>query len=139
MERTDRPDPNGPNGPIDDTLRSVLTEDDRRLLDEMPDYTNVFTLMAGSLRSRMRPFVILGVVLGTIVTAFCVYAIIRVFGAETTRGQILWSLAATGSFIWVGLSKVWMWLQLERQAVLMELKRTELRVLEAIERGGRGV
>lgn len=119
---------------LDERLGAAISEEERRLIEEMPDYKNIFTLMAGSLRSKMRPFIILGIVLGTAVSVFCVYAIVQVFQAETTKLQILWSLAATASFIWVGLAKVWMWMQLERQAVLMELKRSELRILRTLER-----
>ena len=115
------------------TLRTALTDEERKVLDEMPDYTNIFTLMARSLRTGLRPFAILNIVLGTLVTAFCVFAFIQIFRVESTRVQLLWSLAAMGAFIWVGLAKVWFWLQLERQAVLLELKRAELRILSALE------
>ena len=119
---------------FDDEIAQILTEDERRVVEEMPDYKNVFTLMSGSLRTKMRPFIILGIVFGTLVTAFCVYSIVAVFQAETTKGQILWSLAAIASFVWVGFSKVWFWMQLERQAVLIELKRAEVRILRSFER-----
>lgn len=122
---------------LDDKIGEALSEDERRLIEQMPDYKNMFTLMAGSFRSKMRPFLILGLILGVLVTAFCVYSIVQVFQADTTKLQILWSLAATASFIWVGLAKVWMWMQLERQAVLMELKRSELRILSHLEQIGR--
>ena len=110
---------------LDDKIGEALSEDERRLIEQMPDYKNMFTLMAGSFRSKMRPFLILGLILGVLVTAFCVYSIVQVFQADTTK------------FIWVGLAKVWMWMQLERQAVLMELKRSELRILSHLEQIGR--
>ena len=117
----------------DKKIWSALTVDEQRVIEEMPDYDNIFTLMSQSYRSGMRPFVILLVVLTTVVTAFCLFAIWKVFDAETTQHQILWSLAATGSFIWTGLAKVWFWMQLERQKLLLELKRAELRILAVIE------
>ena len=81
---------------LDDKISQALSEDERRLIEQMPDYKNIFTLMAGSFRSKMRPFLILGLILGTLVTAFCVYAIVQVFQAETTKLQILWSLVHLG-------------------------------------------
>jgi len=117
----------------DKKLSAALSAEEKRLIEEMPDYDNIFVLMSRSFRSAMRPFVILLFVMTTAVTIFCIYSIVQVFSADTTQHQILWSLAATGSFIWVGLAKVWYWMQLERQKLLMELKRAELRILDAMQ------
>ena len=114
-------------------LSAALSAEEQRLIEEMPDYDNVFVLMRRSLRSAMRPFVIILIIMTTIVTAFCVYSLVQIFQAETTQHQILWSVATLGSGIWVGLAKVWYWMQLERQKLLMELKRAEIRILHTIE------
>lgn len=116
----------------DKKLSAALSADEKRLIEEMPDYDNIFVLMSRSFRSAMRPFVITLIIMTTAVTAFCVYSLVQVFNAETTQNQILWSVATLGSGIWVGLAKVWYWMQLERQKLLMELKRAELRILDAL-------
>ena len=128
--------PDHPADHMDDAeLRRALSSHDQRLADEMPDYQSVFSLMAGSLRGGFRPYFLLGILMTTAVTVFCVVAIVQVFKAESTKHMLLWSLAAGGAFVWVGLAKVWMWMQFERRALLIELKRAELRVLAALDRG----
>jgi hypothetical protein len=116
----------------DDRLRRGLKEEDRRLVADMPDHAGVFRLMAGSMRTSLRPFMILHFVLGTLVTGACVLSVIQVFRAGEIREQLLWSLAAIGSFVWVGFAKVFLWMQLERRAILTELRRTEVRLLDAM-------
>ena len=116
----------------DDRLRRGLDEADRRLVAEMPDHANIFRLMVGSMRTSLRPFIILHLVLGTLVTVGCVLSVVQVFRAGETREQLLWALAAIGSFVWVGFAKVFLWMQLERRAILSELRRTEVRLLDAL-------
>ncbi|MEM9064191.1 MAG: DUF6768 family protein [Planctomycetota bacterium] len=118
---------------VDKKLSAALSDDEHRLLEEMPDYDNIFTLMSRSFKSAMRPFVILLFVMSLVAMAFFVFSVWKVFESDTTQSQILWSMAATGTYIWIGLAKVWYWMQMERQKLLMELKRAELRVLSAIE------
>lgn len=118
----------------DNDLRETLLEDDRRIMDELGEHPGVFTLTGGALRSKMRPFIILHVIMGTLAIALCVFAVVRVAGAESTRQQVLWALVAAGAFIWVGLSKVYFWMQLERRAIVIEIKRAEIRILEALKR-----
>lgn len=117
-------------------IASALSADEQQLIEDMPDYDSIFTLMSRSFRSSMRPFVVLLMVMTTLMTGFCAFSIWKVFDAETTQHQILWALASMQSFIWVGLAKVWYLLQIERQNLLMELKRAELRILTVIESKG---
>jgi hypothetical protein len=118
----------------DSDLRSTLRDEERRILAELPEHGGILSLTGGAMKTKMRPFILLHIVLGTIAIAFCVFAVIQVFGAETTKAQILWALAALGSFTWVGLSKVYFWMQLERRAIVIEVKRAEIRILEALKR-----
>lgn len=118
----------------DSDLRSTLRDEERRILDEMPEHEGILSLTGGAMKTKMRPFILLHIVLGTIATAFCAFAVIQVLGADTTKAQILWALAALGSFTWVGLSKVYFWMQLERRAIVIEVKRAEIRILEALKR-----
>jgi len=118
----------------DSDLRSTLRDEERRILDEMPEHEGILSLTGGAMKTKMRPFILLHIVLGTIAITFCVFAVIQLFGAETTRTQILWALAALGSFTWVGLSKVYFWIQLERRAIVIQITRAELRILDALNR-----
>ena len=120
----------------DNDVQNTLRGEERRILDEMPEHSGIQSLTESAMKTKMRPFILLHIGLGTIAIAFCVFAVIQTAGAETTKSQTLWALAALGSFTWVGLSKVYFWMQLERRAIVIEVKRAEIRILDALNRRG---
>ena len=50
------------------------------------------------------------------------------FGAETTRMQIAWSVGFLASNMGVAMMKMWFWMQMDKNTVIREVKRLELQV-----------
>lgn len=109
----------GSADPTEATLRAALGDEQR---------DTIMSLFADAFRGQSRVLAGITLVAQFAITAAAVACAIGLFGADTTRGQILY---ATG-FLWamsaVGLIKTWFWMQIQRNRVLREVKRLELQV-----------
>ncbi len=63
-----------------------------------------------------------------LIFAMTVYSVMRFFGAETTRMQIVWSVGFLTSNMVVAMMKRWFWMQMDKNTVIREVKRLELQV-----------
>jgi len=118
---------------LDETIRQALQSDDpidindNREQSLLKEAIQVF-------RSRKRHFVIISVVVTLAAMALAVYTAIRFFGAEDTRSMIAWSVVFLLCAVTTSMMKVWFWMQMERYAILREVKRLELQVARLVER-----
>lgn len=120
----------------DDRIRKALRAEDELALRQFDPMANesVFGQMFDLLKGKARWWTVL---IGFWSFAFFgiqVWAAVRFFGAPETREQIMWAVI----FLWcgmaVGMLKLWMWLQMNKNAVKRELKRLELQVAHLAEK-----
>jgi hypothetical protein len=79
-------------------------------------------------RGRLRWLNVVAQVVGLVFTALAVFAAIRFFQAEELRPMLIWAIALVFCLMTVSLMKIWFWLELQKSAILREIKRLELRV-----------
>lgn len=113
---------------IDEEIRRTLSSEDAKLharFDADPAlYTQVLDLFRGSLRW----ITLAGWVAGFALFAAAAYFWWRFVHAEELRHMLLWAAPAFLCFLGLALVKIWFWLELQKNAVLREVKRLELQV-----------
>ncbi|MBX2828714.1 MAG: hypothetical protein KTR22_11150 [Flavobacteriaceae bacterium] len=112
---------------IDRIIKETLTEEEAAFYDEL-DEQNVFEMMRGLFVTKNRWFMVLVNIVHVVAFGLCIYCMVRFFEAEVTKDVIMW---ASGGFIclmMIGMLKLFMWLQMDKNAILRELKRLELQV-----------
>jgi uncharacterized protein DUF6768 len=112
---------------IDKLIKESLTQEEAAFYDEL-DEQNPFEMMEGLFHGRNRWFIILLNVVLLIFFGLFIYSLIQFLNAEATNDLILWSAASFGSFAIVGFLKLYAWMQMDKNAILRELKRLELQV-----------
>lgn len=109
----------------------------RRLLDEdfaesndTGDIQQLRQMIADSLRSKVRFLSILGFVLTLVFLALAVTSVVQFFRTPESdvRGLILWATLFMTAATQIVLVKVWFWINWNRNSVVRELKRLELRL-----------
>ena len=120
---------------LDDKIRETLREQFGE--DDFADGADaaVFDLVIDTFRGRNRWLTYLGVTGGVVVMGVSVFAAMRFFRAGDTRSMILWATIFLASFFAVGIMKVWFWMQMDKNAMMRELKRIELRIARIAARG----
>ncbi len=120
----------------EDRLRRALQAEDELALKQFDPTANesMFGQMFDLLRGKARWWTVL---IGFFAFAFfaaAVYSVFRFFDAGETKYQIMWATAFLTGMMANGMLKMWMWMQMNKNAVKRELKRLELQVAHLSEK-----
>ena len=88
------------------------------------------SMVAESFRGKKKWLSMVAYIYVLLFSAVGIFAAVKFFGATGTRNQILYAALFTWAMILVPILKIWYWEQLNKNAILRELKRIELRLLE---------
>ena len=113
---------------IDDRIRQSLSSDDRALLAQLDADDTLYRDVMATFHGRMRWLNIAGWIAGFAlfgVALFCGWQ----FVAQTEpRTMMLWGAGTALAVAGLVLIKLWFWMELQKSAIVRELKRVELQV-----------
>lgn len=113
---------------LDKKIREALSAEDAELFKEMGDEPGVFEMLLETFRGRNRWMNLLGAVWTLIFLALGIASAVAFFRSQTTRDLVLWASACVLCLSAVALLKVWYWMEMQRIAVMREIKRVELQI-----------
>ncbi|QOJ00545.1 MAG: hypothetical protein HRU70_08595 [Phycisphaeraceae bacterium] len=123
--------------PIDDRIRAALRGEVDDLLRDL-DEPGIVSRTITAVRRGPRWVTVYLFVVSLGLTAWAVYSVVRLLGAEETRGQVLWAVSVLASLQVITAIKAWFWMQMEKYVLLREVKRMEWQVAGLAERLGKG-
>jgi hypothetical protein len=113
---------------LDHAIRQSLSAEDAELLDRLsadqPLHRQVLATFAGQLRW----FNAGGWIAGFVLFGVAAYLAWRFARTQEIREMLRWGAASALAFAGVALVKVWFWLELEKNAIVREVKRLEVQV-----------
>ena len=112
---------------IDQLIKETLTQEEAKFYNEL-DEQNVFQMMGGLFQGKNKWMIIL---INFVMVAWFVlfiYCTIQFFKVEDTNELIKWAVGGSFSIMAVGILKLFAWMQMDKNAILRELKRIELQV-----------
>ena len=112
---------------IDDLIKESLSKEEAEFYDSL-DEQNVFEMIGGLFKTKNRWFIIVVNIIHIISFVVFVYCLIQFFKADDSLELIRWTAAGFLSLTFVGMLKLFGWMQMDKNAVLRELKRVELQV-----------
>jgi hypothetical protein len=113
---------------LDEAIRQSLSAEDAALLDRLGADQALHQLVLGTFEGRLRWFNVAGWVAGLVLFAVgCVLAW-RFVQAEEVGDMLRWGAASALAFAGLALIKVWFWLELQKNAIVREVKRLEVQV-----------
>ena len=113
---------------IDAKIKRALEATDTDLADEFDGDQSMTEMVFDVFRGTQKWLTFLAIFWGFVFMAGSVFGIIQLFKAQETREHILWGLGVVFCFSAVSMMKVWFWMQMNRNSILREIKRVELRV-----------
>lgn len=112
---------------IDRLIKETLTEEEAKFYQEL-DEQNVLQMVGGLFRGKNKWIMVLMNFMTLVFFGLFIYCIVQFFEASNTKEMIQW---ATGSLIFllgVSMLKIFAWMQMDKNALLREIKRLELQV-----------
>ena len=118
---------------LDRAIRQSLSAEDAELFDRFGADQALHRQVLDTFASRLRWFNAAGWVAGFVLFAVaCVFSWRFWFGQDIAD-MLRWGGASALAFAGIGLIKVWFWLELQKNAVVREVKRLELQVASLAE------
>jgi hypothetical protein len=111
---------------LDVKIREALEKEDAALLEHYGGEPSLQELMIDTFRGRQRWLVALAFGFTIVALALLVLCGYQFFHAESVRAMLAWATGFVWALIFIAMSKVWYWGELNKNALLREIKRLEL-------------
>ncbi len=112
---------------IDELIKEALNHEEAKFYDELEEQ-NIFGKMGEVYRGKMGWLAIIMNIVYLIIFGLFVYCIVRFFDTAVTNELIKWASAGFLCMIFMGMLKLYFWMQMDKYDILRELKRLELQV-----------
>ena len=113
---------------IDALIKETLSREEAAFYDSLEEQ-NVFEMVLGLFKGKNAWFLIITNIIIFIFLGLLIYCCIQFFKVESTEELIKWSLGVVISFLSVSVLKIYAWMQMDKNAILREMKRLELQVM----------
>ena len=112
---------------IDQLIKDTLTQEEAKFYNEL-DEQNVIQMMGGLFKGKNKWMMLLINFVMVVWFVLFVYCAIHFFKVEDTNELIKWAVGGSFSIMAVGVLKLFAWMQMDKNALLREMKRLELQV-----------
>lgn len=112
---------------IDQIIKETLSQEEAKFYDDL-DEQNVFQMVIGIFIGKNKWIMIMMNVMTLVFFGFFVYCTVQFFNTDITNELIKWGIGAIVFIFGVSFLKMFAWMQMDKNALLRELKRLELQV-----------
>lgn len=112
---------------IDKLIKETLTEEETKFYDDL-DEQNIFQMLWGVFKGKNSWIALIMNAVNVLVFILLIYCIIQTMEVENTNDLILWVGATLLCFLTMSMIKIYIWMQIHRNALTREIKRLELQV-----------
>ena len=112
---------------IDQLIKDTLSEEEAKFYDAL-DEQNLFQMLGGLFKGKNSWLALLLNIIIAIVFGLLIFCIIKTFDTNNTNELILWVGGVILCFFMISMLKLYMWMQMHRNALVREMKRMELQI-----------
>ena len=112
---------------IDKLIKETLTQEEAKFYEQLEEQ-NAFQMILGIFSGKMKWLIIIMNIMTLVFFGFFVYCVIQFFNTEVTNELIKWGIGSIAFLFGVSLMKMFAWMQMDKNALLRELKRLELQI-----------
>lgn len=112
---------------IDKLIKETLTEEEAKFYDQLEEQ-NVFQMIGGIYSGKNSWILKIMGLIQLIFFGVFVYCVIRFVGTEETNTLIKWGALGMLSIFISSMLKIYAWMQIDKKALIREIKRLELQV-----------
>jgi hypothetical protein len=112
---------------IDKLIKETLNQEEAKFYDDL-DEQNVLQMIGGLFQGKNKWIMYLMNFMTLVFFGFFVFCTIQFFDTEETNGLIKWGIGGLVFLLGVSRLKIFAWMQMDKNALLRELKRLELQI-----------
>lgn len=110
---------------IDQLIKETLSAEESKFYDNLEEQ-NILQMILGLFKGKNKWIMFLMNFMTLVFFSFFIYCIIQFFNAEVTKELIKWATGALVFLLGVTMLKIFAWMQMDKNALLREIKRLEL-------------
>ncbi|WP_281542841.1 DUF6768 family protein [Maribacter aestuarii] len=112
---------------IDELIKEALSIEEAKFYDDL-DEQNLFGKLGEVHKGKTGWLASVMTVMHVLIFIVFVFCTIRFFNTEETNGLIKWASGGFLCIIFMGMLKLYIWMQMDKNDILREVKRLELQV-----------
>ena len=112
---------------IDDLIKEALSTEEAKFYDELGEQS-LMEKLGGVHKGKTGWLASVMTLMHVLIFAVFVYCTVHFFNTEVTNELIKWASAGFLCMIFMGMLKLYIWLQMDKNDILREIKRLELQV-----------
>ena len=112
---------------IDKLIKDTLTEEEAKFYDEL-DEQNLLQMVLGIFKGKNSWVIILMSIIQFGFFLLFIYCAVQFFNTDITNELIRWGIFGTLSLMASSMLKLFSWMQMDKKAIIREIKRLELQV-----------
>ena len=112
---------------IDELIKETLTKEEAEFYDSL-DEQNPIEMLGDLFHGKNSWFIIVINVVTLIAFVAFIYCLVQFLKVETTNELIKWGAGGFTAILMISMLKLFVWLQMDKNAILREMKRLELQV-----------
>ncbi|MBT8307953.1 MAG: hypothetical protein KJN85_13510 [Maribacter sp.] len=112
---------------IDELIKETLNEEEAKFYDELEEQ-NLIGKLGEVYKGKMGWLAMIMNVVLLVIFGLFIYCIVQFFGSNETNELIKWASAGFLCMTAVSMLKLYIWMQMDKNDILREMKRLELQV-----------
>ena len=112
---------------IDKLIKETLTQEEAKFYNDLEEQ-NAFQMIWGLFRGKNKWLLVMMNIVTLVFFGLFIYCLVQFFNVETTKELLKWGLGSLMFLFGVSMLKVFAWMQMDKNAILREMKRLELQV-----------
>ncbi|MEH6537501.1 MAG: DUF6768 family protein [Psychroserpens sp.] len=112
---------------IDQLIKETLSQEESKFYDSLEEQ-NVLGMIGGLFTGKNKWINILMNIMTLIFFGLFIYCVVKFFDTTETNELIKWGIGGLVFLLGVSMLKIFAWMQMDKNAILREMKRLELQV-----------
>lgn len=112
---------------IDKLIKETLSQEEAKFYDELEEQ-NVLSMIFGLFKGKNKWLLVLMNIMTVVFFGLFIYCVVQFFETESIKDLLKWGIGSIIFMLGVSMLKIFAWLQMDKNAILRELKRLELQV-----------
>ena len=112
---------------IDQLIKTTLSQEEFKLFEAL-DEQNIFQSVRGIFKGKNKWIMYAMNIMTLVFFALFVYCLIMFFKTDITNELIQWGIGIVVFLLGVSMLKIFAWMQMDKKALIREIKRLELQV-----------
>ncbi len=112
---------------IDKLIKETLSQEEAKFYEDLEEQ-NVFQMVIGLFKGKNKWIIVLMNVMILVFFILFIYCVVQFFRTDVTNELITWGIGGFICLSILSLLKLFAWMQMDKNALLREIKRLELQV-----------